>query len=105
MVSLYLMAGKEVNIDARIFRKTNNLSSKIDNELVILNVNKGEYNGLDEIGSDIWNQLESPMILSDLIAKLVEKYNVNEQQCTLDVIDFITELEKAGLISIENEIK
>jgi hypothetical protein len=105
MIYLYLMAVKEVNTESRIFKKLDNLSSKIDNEVVILNVDKGEYNGLDEIGSDIWRQLESPMILSDLIAKLVEKYNVDQHQCTLDVIDFITELEKAGLINIENEIK
>ena len=59
----------------------------------------------DEIGSDIWNQLESPMLISDLIAKMTEKYNVDQHQCTLDVIDFITELEKAGLIIIENEGK
>ena len=99
------MASKEISIESRIFRKPNNLSNRIDNEVVILNVDKGEYNGLDEIGSDIWNQLESPLVISDLISEMMEKYNVDEHQCTLDVIDFITELEKAGLINIENEIK
>ncbi len=105
MCSLYLMASKNVNINSRIFRKPKNISSSFDNEVVILNVDKGEYNGLDEIGSDIWNQLESPILLSDLIAEMMEKYNVDKNQCTLDVIDFITELEKAGLIIIENEGK
>jgi hypothetical protein len=97
------MANKLIDISSRIIRKTNFLSSEIDDEVVILNIDKGEYNGLDEIGSDIWNFLESPLFLSDLVKILTEKYNVDQQQCTSDVIEFITELEKAGLIRIENE--
>ena len=103
MLSLQQMAIKEVNIYSRISRKQNNLSSGIDNEVVILNVDKGEYNGLDEIGSDIWNLLESPLVLSDLVTAMMKKYDVDQQQCTIDVIEFISELENAGLIQIENE--
>lgn len=99
------MPSKDVNINSRIFRKAQNLSSNIDNEVVILNVNKGEYNGLDEIGSDIWNRLETPQVISDLISALMEIYSVDKQQCSTDVIEFIKELEKAGLIKIENEDK
>lgn len=97
------MAIREIDISSRIIRRTKFLSSKIDDEIVILNIEKGEYNGLDEIGSDIWNFLESPVILSDLVKNLTEKYNVDQKQCTVDVIEFLTELEKAGLIKIENE--
>lgn len=99
------MPSKDVNINSRIFRKAQNLSSNIDNEVVILNVNKGEYNGLDEIGSDIWNRLETPQVISDLISALMEIYSVDKQQCSTDVIEFIKELEKAELIKIENEDK
>ena len=99
------MVKKEVNINSRIFRKSNNLSSGIDNEVVILNVDKGEYNGLDEIGSDIWNQLETPLVLDDLILRMMGKYNVDESRCTRDIKEFIAELEDAGLITIENENK
>ena len=99
------MASKEVNTYSRIIRNPNNLSSGIDDEVVILNVEKGEYSGLDEIGSDIWTQLELPVIISDLVATMMEKYNVDQKQCTQDIIEFVKELEKAGLILIENEKK
>ena len=102
MLSLCQMASKEVNIYSRVSRKPNNLSSGIDNEVVVLNVDKGEYSGLDEIGSDIWDRLESPLVLSDLIITLMEKYDIDHQQCTVDVIEFVTELNDAGLIKIEN---
>ena len=65
---MYIMASSDININSRIIKKKGHLSSRVDNELVILNIDKGEYNGLDEIGSDVWSNLETPLIVSDLVA-------------------------------------
>ena len=96
------MARVRINRTTRVVRKSDNLSSQIDNEVVILNVPKGEYNGLDEIGTEIWKQLESPIEVSDLIVSLMKDYEVDEQQCVSDVMEFLAELIDNGLAEIKD---
>jgi hypothetical protein len=96
------MAGTRIRNSTRIVRKSNHLSSNIDNEVVILNIQKGEYNGLNEVGTDIWNEIESPILIEDLVSVLMEKYQVEKQDCTSDVIEFVEELIENGLVDIIN---
>ena len=35
--------------------------------------------------------------------KLIERFDVDEEQCTTDVIEFLNELNKEGLIKVVNE--
>lgn len=94
------MAKVKISEETRIVRKSNNLSSHVDNEVVILNVHKAEYSGLDEVGTDIWKELETPILVDDLVSIMIEKYNVEKQQCTLDVIEFVNELVENDLVDI-----
>ena len=67
------MGRVRINSSTRVVENQITLSSHVDNEIVILNIPKGEYNGLDEIGTRIWNELESPIVVADLVRLLMEK--------------------------------
>ena len=94
------MAKVKIGEKSRIVRKSNNLSSHIDNEVVILNVHKAEYSGLDEVGTDIWTELETPILINDLVSIMIEKYDVEKEQCALDVIEFVNDLVDNDLVDI-----
>ncbi len=85
-----------------IQRKTELLFSKMDEEVVMMNIDKGEYYGLDEIGSRIWQILEKPVHFNDIIQTLTDEYDVEETTCRDDVTAFLKELHEKDLIVVNN---
>ncbi|MFW6352516.1 MAG: lasso peptide biosynthesis PqqD family chaperone [Bacteroidota bacterium] len=85
-----------------IQRKTELLCSKMDEEVVMMNIDKGEYYGLDEIGSRIWQILEKPVHFNDIIQTLTDEYDVEETTCRDDVTAFLKELHEKDLIVVNN---
>jgi hypothetical protein len=68
------------------------ISSKIDDEVVMMSIEEGKYFGLDPIGSIIWELLEEPLSLENIIPKLVEEFDVDEEQCFQDSSSFILDM-------------
>ena len=77
------------------------VASDIDNEKVMMSVEKGNYYGLDPIGSRIWDLMEKPVKVADLIDTLLLKYDVERETCKQDVIVFLEELRKEGILQVE----
>ena len=94
------MAKKKLHNSSVISRKSDLLFSNMDDEVVMMNIEKGEYYGLDEIGSRIWQIIENPVTLDELIQVLVEEYDVDRETCRIDVVVFIEELRKKDLVNI-----
>lgn len=82
------------------------LSSKIDEEVILMSL-KGEYYfGLDLIGSGIWELLEQqPLTIDELVQLLVVEYEVDEPTCRNDVQTFIDDMfEKQLIVPAENTV-
>lgn len=74
------------------------LSSNMDGETVMMSVENGEYYGLNEIGTRIWELSENEIKVNDMIESLMEEYDVDRETCLADVMEFLEELGKKKLI-------
>jgi hypothetical protein len=91
---------KRIAPDTFIQRRNDLLFNEIDGEVVMLSIENGEYYGMDQVGTQIWEIIENPISFKDLINKLCEHYNVTEELCVKDTQAFISQLfEKNLLIS------
>jgi hypothetical protein len=79
------------------------VSCDLSGEAVILNLNSGMYYGIDEIGALIWSALEEPRTLEYLREMILQGYSVDKETCDHDVTTFLTDMQSAGLIEINNE--
>jgi len=77
--------------------------NEIDDEIVILNVNKGTYYNLSKVGSDIWILLEKPHTFIQIVNYLTSKYAVELDRCINETSEYLEHLLKDGLIKIKNE--
>lgn len=77
------------------------LTCDIDEEKVMMSIDKGQYFGLDPIGSRIWEMLETPQKVSDIIATLLDHYDVDGPTCKRDTLAFLHMLSEKGLLRIE----
>ena len=72
----------------------------LDGEKVMMNLDKGEYFMMNEVGSRIWDIIIEPINVKGIIEALLSEYEVDEETCTDTVIEFLGRLNNAELISI-----
>ena len=94
------MGKKEVTTSDVVCQARDLVTSDIDGEIVMMSVENGKYYGMDTIGTDIWQMMENPVKISDLIDTLVEKYDVDKSTCKSDVLLFLKDLNEDGIIRI-----
>lgn len=83
----------------KIYIKNNeSISSKLLDEQVILDIEKGKYFSLNPVATKIWDILEQPLTIDTLCDKLVEVYNIEKEKCRVETIAYIQEMMKLGLI-------
>lgn len=69
-------------------------------EKAMLNIQSGKYYGLDDIGSRIWELIEKPRTVHELVVELLIEYEVDEKACLQSVLTFLNKLNDEGLIKI-----
>ncbi len=91
----------EIGPDTVLQRRNDLLFNEIDGEVVMLSVENGEYYGMNNVGSRIWELLKKPISYQKLITQLLEKYIVTEEDCDSELIKFINELIHKDLLLIK----
>jgi Coenzyme PQQ synthesis protein D (PqqD) len=86
--------------ETRISIAKEQVSTELGGEAVILNLKTGVYYGLDQVGSRIWNLLQEPKTLRQLIAVLLAEYEVEPVQLEADVRALLVKLFESDLIEI-----
>lgn len=91
---------KTLSLQSIIKRNPGLVSSEIDSERIMMNVQTGEYFGLDSVGNRIWELIENPIRLSNLIEILINEFDVTQEQCETDTMEFIKQLLDKELVII-----
>ena len=73
-------------------------STKIDNQVVILQYETGTYFTLNEVGTNIWQLLEQGQTLQEILDHLAQEYDVSRERLQQDISILIKKLEEKGLI-------
>ena len=83
-----------------VVRTEGAMSAPVDNEIVILNMKGNNYISLDQIGRRIWELIETPVAVEDLCSRLEQEFAGTREQIVADVIPFLEELEREGLVRV-----
>jgi hypothetical protein len=77
------------------------LAAKVGDELVMMSAQRGNYIGLSEIGSRIWELIQTPQDIDALCAQLQTEFDVTPDACRSDIETFLKELVKHGAIALD----
>ena len=77
-------------------------SAELAGESVVLNFDDGMYYSLNPIGARIWQLIQDPHKVSDLLATLVNEYDVEVARCESDLIALLTELRGLSLVEVQD---
>jgi hypothetical protein len=82
-------------------QQTGWLVSQVGDEVLMLNIDRGEYVGLNPSGAAIWELLETPKTVPALVDDLVTQFDVTRDQATADVGAFVeTALQRGVLVEV-----
>lgn len=73
----------------------------VDGEAVILNLETGQYYGLDEVGTRMWDLLAEHGQVGAACRAMLDEYDVSEEQLKLDMLRLIDDLVSHGLVQVE----
>lgn len=89
-----------INLETVINKNLEIDDTDLDGEKVMMNLDKGEYFMMNEVGSRIWEIISEPINVKEIISTLRNEYEVDEETCKDTVIEFLGILDNADLISI-----
>lgn len=92
--------GHPLSLASKICRSEDHLAAEIDEELVLMSVEQGNYYGLDAIGADIWKRLDGEVLVSDLCSALEKEYDANAATIQSDVLALLEQLAAEKLIKV-----
>ncbi|HYC62941.1 MAG TPA: lasso peptide biosynthesis PqqD family chaperone [Thermoanaerobaculia bacterium] len=76
------------------------MASDIAGETVILGLTAGRYYGLDAVGARVWQLIQTPAAVPDLVATIMSEYEVGREQCEADLLKLLRQMIDAGLVEV-----
>ncbi len=91
-----------INPESLIHRNdTQFLASDLGNELVMMNLETGDYISLNEVSASIWKLLEQPSKPAEVISRLLERYEIDEENCSRQTFLFLNKMYEQQMITVK----
>jgi len=71
---------------------------EFDGDLVLLDLARGDYYGLDALGARLWHGLMAGRTVADIAAELEPEYDVEPATLRRDLLDLLEDLAAKGLV-------
>ena len=78
-------------------RNNHIIDGTLDDHQIMMLPDKGKYFGLNPVGKRLWELMEQPKTMEELVSVLLSEYEVTENQCRKEITEF---LQKAVLYDI-----
>lgn len=89
-----------IALNTTLCRTSNAASRDIAGEAIILSAKDSMLHSLNELGTAIWNLLEKPRKVEEIVTALLEEYDVERAELEKDLVEFLTELVEKKLVQV-----
>lgn len=76
------------------------IDGELDDNQVMMHLDKGKFFGLNPVAKRIWQLIETPKTIEEIIALLLEEYDVQETQCLQEVNEFLDKAIQCEIVII-----
>lgn len=98
------MTAKQIlNRNSVIRRRPDVVAANVDQDVVMVSIESGYYYGVSDVARQIWQALEQPIKIADLIDELAVTYKVDRATCAEQTMSFLEDLLNEQLIRVEHE--
>jgi hypothetical protein len=89
-------------LDSIVQRRSDLIAAEVDEDIVMVNVESGFYYGVANVAREIWDAIESPAKVSDLIDNLSATYDIDRSTCEEQTLSFLENLLAERLLQVRD---
>ncbi len=90
----------KLNLDCIVQREPDVIAAEADQDLVMVRIANGFYYGVADVAREIWEAIEHPKKISDLINDLTATHNVDRSVCEKETLSFLEDLRSERLLQV-----
>jgi hypothetical protein len=87
----------------KFVQNKNYIASDMNGEKVMLDVQSGKYYNLGTIGGRIWDLSAQASTVDEIVARLLEEYEVSQEVCKQQVATFMSQMLSEGLVEVDDQ--
>src|SRR5262249_6562427 len=96
------MLSPRLKVDCIVQRDADIIQAEADQDIVMVSIASGFYYGVSGVARDIWEKVEHPTKISDLIDSLTANYNIDRPTCQEQTLSFLNDLLDDGLLLVKD---
>lgn len=89
-----------VTLNSRIVASSQQISTEMPDEMIVLSLKDGVYYGLDPVGAFVWHHIQSPQSVQVVVDALTAEYDVSTEEAGRDMLHLLDNLQQAGLVDV-----
>jgi hypothetical protein len=89
-----------IQLGTQVVAHEESVSCGLDGETIVLSLSEGLYHALGGVGSRIWDLLQREGLLSGILDTLLLEFEVEPGRCQQELLVFVEELRRAGLVRV-----
>jgi Coenzyme PQQ synthesis protein D (PqqD) len=78
------------------------IASEADQDLIMVSLTTGSYYGISDVAREIWEAIERPKKVSDLVDDLTSNYHIDPCSCEEQTMSFLEALLEEGLLQVKD---
>lgn len=90
-----------IYMNTLISRNHGIIHSDMDGETVMMSIDLGSYFGLNTMATFIWECIDTPSTVADIITSIREHFDVEQAKCEKDTLEFLNDMVERKIIEIE----
>jgi hypothetical protein len=97
------MEAQSLNQTSIVEAAGHHTSAEVDGEIVILDLEEGIYYGINQVGARIWEIVQDPTPIEEIVETITDEYDVSHDECSRDVISLLHDLKQKNLVVIADD--
>jgi hypothetical protein len=89
-----------LNLNSTVVHHPGMVAADMDGETVMMSIEAGEYFGLNDVGTYLWEFMAEPIAISDLCQRVLDSYEVDEATCQTGVLSYVAKLMDKGAVKL-----
>ena len=89
-----------LNLDSTVVHHPGIVAADMDGETVMMSIEAGEYFGLNDVGTFLWEFMAEPVAIKNLCQRVLDSYEVDEAACQTGVLNYVSKLLDRDVIKL-----
>ena len=90
----------KIELSTTVMQSSEIISADLDGQIVMMHLERYQYFGLDDIGTQIWEIIEDPISVAELCNQLLPQYDVDRATGVTDLLAYLNDMLNDGLVTI-----